>query len=350
VFAVLALVLAVVAVVISAGFARTMNGTFADPARVGAPYAVRIDLPSEDAAAGARVAAVLGSEPGVRSWFAGSERRVVLDGSAFLGRVFTEDLAGAGFIIQDGRLPSAAGEAMAGYGWLERFGRRVGDRVTVEIGGRPVALRVVGAYTEMEDSGEILRIPLAALRRVDPDAAPDQFYAASSPGTGPKELASALQARLRGTALVTPNQLSGDAEIDAFWLAFELVTGLVLVVALSNLGTTLLLAVRERVRDIGLLRSVGFTPAQALSVTATAAAILGVLALAIGIPLGWAAFRSLITSVGEGSGVGPTFGIDPSWTVVAAVIPLGIAVAVGLGVAVARRSARAVVADLVRYE
>lgn len=350
VFAVLALALAVVSVMISAGFARTMNGTFDDPARVGAPYAVRIDLPAEDREAGARVAAVLDQAPGVRSWFAGSERRVVLDGSAFLGRLFDGDLAGAGFIVQQGRLPAAADEAMAGYGWLQRFGRRIGDRVTVEIGGQPLSLRVVGAYTEMEDSGEILRIPMAALQRVAPDATADQFYVTAKHGTGPKALAGTLQARLRGVALVTPNQISPDAEIDAFWLAFELVTGLVLLVALSNLGTTLLLAVRERVRDTGLLRSVGFTPRQALTVTAIAAGILGLVALLIGIPVGWAAYRALITSVGEGSGVGPTFGIDPSLLVVTAFVPVGIAVAVGLGVAVARRSARASVADLVRYE
>ena len=55
------------------------------------------------------------------------------------------------------------GEAVAGWGLLDRFGVDVGDRVTVEANSKPLDLTIVGWYREGEDTGEVLRFPLAGL-------------------------------------------------------------------------------------------------------------------------------------------------------------------------------------------
>ena len=60
--------------------------------------------------------------------------------------------------------------------------------------------------------------------------------------------------------------------MDPFLVAVDLISGLVIVVALANLASTLALAV---------LRAVGFTPRQAVAVVATGGVALAILAVAV---------------------------------------------------------------------
>ena len=52
--------------------------------------------------------------------------------------------------------PSWSNEAIVGWGLLDELGLAVGDRLNVEINGEPLALTVVGWYSESEDSGRVL--------------------------------------------------------------------------------------------------------------------------------------------------------------------------------------------------
>ena len=77
---------------------------------------------------------------------------------------------------------TVAGEAMAGYGLLQRLGKHVGDSVTVEIENRKIPLTIVGRYAETEDSGEVLLTRWESLANVFPDSRPDVYRVVAAAG------------------------------------------------------------------------------------------------------------------------------------------------------------------------
>jgi putative ABC transport system permease protein len=191
---------------------------------------------------------------------------------------------------------------------------------------------------------------LDGLQRIDPSAHADSFFADVRDGVGVDHAVATLQRELRGTAQVTRNVTADNPEIDAFRTTFWLFTALVLVVAFANLASTLVLAVRERTRDFGVLRSVGVTPRQVAGVTAVGAAVLAAVATLVGVPVGWALYRVLIKTVGTSTGIGPHIGVNPGLFGVVLLVPVAVLAAAVLGATVTRRAATAEVSDLVRYE
>jgi putative ABC transport system permease protein len=349
VFTVLALAVAIVAVVVSMGFNRSISHAFADPAQTGDPYDLVV-APHDGAAFRAHTARVLDADADVTGWFTTTEQTGVIDGTSYLTRALGGDVAGSGYVVPSGRLPRAADEAVAAYGLLQELGLSVGDDVTVRIGGTSSTFRLVGWYSDLEDNGQVLMFTLDGLRRIDPTAHAEGFFANVRDGVDVDGAAAHLQRELEGTAQVTANVATDSAELDAFRTTFWLFTALVLVVAFANLASTLLLAVRERTRDLGVLRSVGFTPRQVFGVTTVGAAVLAELAVVVGLPAGWAVYRVLIKTVGTSAGIGPNVGVNPATLGLVLLVPLAVAVAGALGAAVTRRAATAEVSDLVRYE
>jgi putative ABC transport system permease protein len=362
-FTVLALVVAVIAVVVSLGFNRTVDRAFDDPASTGDPYDL-IVVPRDTAADRAAVVRALDGSRDVSSWFTATERKGVIDGGSYLLRALGGDVQHSGYHVESGRLPRRADEAVAGYGLLKELGLSVGDRVAVRIGPSTVTFTIVGWYSEIEDSGQVLMFTLDGLRRVERSPAAEGYFAHLRPGAAAgaagaarsagaasaASAASALQATLRGHAQVVVNDAGSHDEIDAFRTTFLLVTLLVLVVAFTNLASTLLLAVRERTHDLGVLRSVGFTPRQVLGTSAVGAGVLAFTGVLVGVPIGWAAYRTLMRAVGEGVGIGPAFARDPATLAIVGLLPVAVVAAAGVGALVARRAATAEVSDLVRYE
>ena len=344
----LALALAVVAVLVTVGTQRTIDRTFGDPTLLGAPEELRVYPATEEAATA--IPAALGDEQGVTSWFTEAEQDLALGDEPFLGLALGGDVAHAGYDVREGRMLSRRGEAVAGWGLLNRLGLEVGDEVTVTASGAPMRLTIVGWYREAEDTGEVLRFSLADLRRARPGAQPQWASVNIAGSASPEAVAASLTTRLGGAARVEVRPAPESDEIDAFRLAFLLVSLLVVIVALANLASTMLLAVRERTHDLGVLRAVGVTPRQVVVLVATGAAALAVAAAAIGLPLGWAVSGLVSGVVGEASGIGPGLGAGPGTMSALVLVPFTVALAALLGGVAARRAASAEVSDLVRYE
>jgi putative ABC transport system permease protein len=342
-----ALALGIVAVLATVGTQRTVDRVFGDPTLAGQPEELQVHPTGTGPAA---IREVLEREEGVASWFTETEQDLAIDDQGFLGLAMGGDVARAGYDVREGRMIAGPGEAVAGWGLLDRFGLDVGDRVTVQANGRPIELRIVGWYRESEDTGEILRFPLTDLQQVRPDAEPQWADVNVAEGVSPSKVASRLRAELGGTARVVVVSAEGSDEIDAFRLAFLLVSGLVVIVALANLASTMLLAARERTHDLGVLRAVGVTPRQVVAMLASSSAALGLLAAAVGVPLGWAVSTAVTEVVGSASGLGPGIGAGPGLTGVIIIVPLTLTVAALLGALASRRAAVAEVSDLVRYE
>ncbi|GAA2138746.1 hypothetical protein GCM10009844_07000 [Nocardioides koreensis] len=344
----LALGVAVVGVVVTAGFSRTIDGVIGDPAVTGEPEEVRV-FPDESASRSA-VPRALDAEPGVASWFTETGSEATLGKEQFLANAVGGDVADAGFVVREGRMIEHRGETVTGYGFLQRFGVDVGDRITVRIEEQPLTLTIVGWYSEAEEAGEMLMYPFADVAAVDPRARPDSYRVALAPGADRVAVAASLAETLGPRARVEAVPRDSADVVDPFLLAVDLISGLVIVVALANLASTLALVVRQRARDLAVLRAVGFTPRQAVGVVATGGVVLALLAVAVGLPLGWWLSGAANDAVGAEIGMGPGIARSPSWAVVLLVVPLAVLVTAGLAVLAARRAATAEVAELVRYE
>jgi putative ABC transport system permease protein len=295
------------------------------------------------------VTSVLRSTPGIaRSWSM-LERRSTIDGNAFRSRGLSGSIGDAGFELGGGRFPTAAGEAIVGYGFLTSYGVHVGDTVEFDAGPTPLRVRITGWYRETEDSGRILMYPIETLQRAEPGAQPDEWQAVAKPDVSRDALAQQL-----GTALgpnVHVEALSVDSQgIGPIRVALGIVALLVALVAGAQLLAATVASARERARDLGVLRSVGATTRGVLGQHAFTGALLGTVAVVVGLPFGLALYRLLSDAVTKGIGAGPGFSpMPPAGALV--LIGIGaIVLAAAVGMLALRGLVRRPASELVRWE
>ncbi len=341
----LAIAVAVVGAVVSAGFVGAVDTVRADPSRAGSPYDVTVVTP----AAPAQVEAALASDPKVGGWYSELWRRSTFHDGAFMAVAVGGNPDDARFRLGGGRAMQAAGEAIAGYGFLKRFGVSVGDEVRFLAGTTPLTVRIVGWYRETEDSGEILRYRLETLTAAEPDAAPDTYRLTAASGTSPGALAAEVQQRSPSDARVEVIDTSSE-DLDTFTFAIRLVALILIAMAGINLLTSMLTSTRESARRVGVEQAVGFTPRQLIAQGAMSGAVLGLAAVLVGVPFGLWLFGVLSNLVSDGIGVGPGWMPLPDATQLAVLALVAVVLSAGLGALAVARLARRPAAQLVRWE
>jgi ABC-type lipoprotein release transport system permease subunit len=146
-----------------------------------------------------------------------------------------------------------------------------------------------------------------------------------------------LDAQAPGEASDVPDELPV--------LVYTLDAVLLLITA-TTLVAVALLSVRERVRDYGVLKTVGLTPRQIASSLVGAHAALALIAALLSIPLGIGLYFTVYAVAGGSS---QDLVIAPWWWL--ALVPVGTALLVVLATALpARLATRLRVADALRYE
>ena len=173
---------------------------------------------------------------------------------------------------------------------------------------------------------------------------------------GRRALLLAAAIALTGAMAVTA--LSLDATLDAqraseasdfpdelLLLVYTLDTVL-LVITATTLVAVALLSVRERIRDYGVLKAIGFTPSQIVSTVISSHAALAVLASLVAIPLGIGLYLALFTIA---SGTSEDAVITPWWSLT--LVPIGtMLVVVAATTLPAWLATRIRPADALRYE
>ncbi len=344
--AALAIAVAVVGTLVSVGFVRAIDAVAADPVTAGDPWDVAViagDVPADE------VEATLADTPGVGAWFTEVPRRSTLNDGAFLSVATGGDPAAAAYRIAGGRPMAGAGDAIAGYGFLQRFGVSVGDTIEVLAGTTPVTVKIVGWYRDTEDSGEVLRYRLETLAAAEPGVAADLYRVTVTGDTTPQALSEALVDRL-GPAARTEILDTGVADLAPLMVVLRLISVVLLVMAGANLLSTLLTSNRETARRVGVQLAVGFTPKQIMVQGAVVGATLGIVAAVVGVLGGLWVFRVLSDVVSTSIGVGPGWMPQPDLRAVLSLVVLAVVVAAGLGALAIARIARRPASDLVRGE
>jgi putative ABC transport system permease protein len=316
-----------------------------------------VSLSRERTVSDRRVMAILNDQPETQQVLAARNGSVVVpgladpvDGVAFRGDAGS--LGWSAFLVR-GRWPGARpGEVLLRRSVLEQAHLDVGSSFDGVIAGRPLRLHVVGEVTAV-DFGAVLN--WSTLTAADPDAEPDRYVVQLRPGSNADAYAAAVRAQEPNFLTVDSNRVALDSTRGTLNTLNVLMSVLVLVLALiaaAGVFSTMLLHVRERSRDIAILKAVGMSPRQLLTMVMTSSAVLGVIGGLVGMPLGVRTYHGLMTKLAQQIGNHPPpFAFDVLHPMT--LYPLG---AVGLAIALAgaffpaRRAARSRAAAILRSE
>ena len=176
------------------------------------------------------------------------------------------------------------------------MGRSAGDTVEVEGGDQTASLEIVGrgvipSLTESDEGalGEGVLLTGEGLRRLVPEAPTNLFpLRYSAEARGPDALGEFEDFGVR-----TAQPPKGVADLDRIDGLPGVLAGLLLALAAATLAHTLVTTVRQRRRDLAVLKTLGFERGQVRATVAWQATALVLAALIIAVPVGVAGGRWL---------------------------------------------------------
>ena len=263
-------------------------------------------VPKDELADPAAVRAAIQAQPGTARLVGVRQREVDLAGSTEPLEVdaYDGDASWVGYQLISGRWYHGPDQAVAGSQMLRLTGTKVGDHITIgtELGQR--RLHIVGEVFRL--GGATIIMDAAGLAGLVERAAPNRFEVALTGGTDPHAYVQALAAAV-GSLAVLP-QVTADTEgSDTIRIMLGLITTLSLLLAgVAALGVfnTVVLNTRERVHEIGVLKSIGMTPRQVGVMVVTSMVTIGLVGGALAVPLGWALHRWILPVMGNAAGLG----------------------------------------------
>lgn len=251
--------------------------------------------------------------------------------------------------VVEGRGPERTGEVALETATLESSGLAVGDTTTAVLGGQVTEVEIVGRVDlggPMAGATLVLVDQQTALDLLAPDGGGvNEIAVYTAEGTTPEQLVERL-APLAGDGLevVTGDALRADSKADiasqlGFITTFLLVfAGIALFVGAFIISNTFAMSVRQRMRELALLRAVGASPLQVFASVLAQAAVVGLLGSALGIAGGLALVSGLRVVLGSiGMDLVGDIPVDATTIVVSLVV--GTAVSVLAAALPARRAA-----------
>jgi putative ABC transport system permease protein len=246
------------------------------------------------------------AQPGSR-WTAsvpGAGRHVPV--TAFQGSAASA--ARLGWDVTSGHWYTGPGQVVVNTAYPGTAGLTAGRVIRMSMDGTTATASITGTVYNPGVFGELLTS--SATLRGAAGLAVNQYVVALQPGVQPPAFAAALGKRL-GHGLfsdtVEPGQsgsigLYGDVDTSLI----RLLTILVAVLAALGVLNAVLMAARERVRDLGVCKAVGMTPRQVLAMVTCWPVAPAVAAAVIALPAGVALHRVVMHALSsDGGQVGP---------------------------------------------
>jgi putative ABC transport system permease protein len=253
------------------------------------------------------------------------------------------------YAVRDGRMLAGPGQAIVGRGLLDALHLKVGDRLPLDVEGARLDLRIVGRYVEPDNDGRTAIFD----RRSVPPAALARF--------GPQQYELQLRNRSDAHAVQAALVRSSGGELDVEAVEDEVrqerndlrpvlygTDALLLAIGLVNLLTTLLLGIRERVRDFAIFKVVGLTPRQVLAAVTSGGTLLAAVAVVGGTLIALPVFHALVVLTNPTDG--PDLVTAPTWWWVLLMFPGALIFTTIASLLPARRAAAIKPAEALRYE
>ena len=254
------------------------------------------------------------------------------------------------FQIKEGRMIAAPGEAVMGYAVFDLMDVQIGDTVEILVNGDPVQVTIVGRHTENFNLNKVVITSLVTYHeQAVPNAEPTTYYLRLKDNRAAADLRREWLDRSQGlinVSVVTEEPMASVVQLKNLIISIAVI---LMLVAAANLMSTSLLSVRERVRDFGIQKTLGLTPAQIATSVVVGAIAMAVIALLIGVTVGMVVTINFIQQVGITIGAGPDF-YQINWGGIILLLPILVIVAIVSSLLPASRAARLGVTEALRYE
>jgi putative ABC transport system permease protein len=256
----------------------------------------------------------------------------------------------------DAEVSAGAKVVVLGATVAKTTGKAVGDRVEISSGSGPATLRVIGISGFQANNGDVAFTPVSTLQSVlgSPGTVNSYWITTTSDDHGlidrtTTRVEDALAARGNQVGSfvmydVKEKTIAANAQITTATTILGLVIVAISLVALIN---TITMAVLERTREIGTLRSVGARARNIRRIFATEGLVVAVTGWLLGVPLGYVLARMIGWAAGDATGLDIAFVFPLGYVAMALVGTVVLALAVML--APLRRAVRYKPGDALRY-
>jgi putative ABC transport system permease protein len=265
--------------------------------------------PTDAAEALAKMTAAVQAQPGTHRSYSTSEVELSVSGLAGAAQVmvFDGDSSWGSYEIISGKWFDGPGQIVVPTGFLNATGLHVGDTATLSDAGKSVRVRIVGESLDLSEDGRVVVTDKATLAGLGTTVEPRgvELHIDLKDGVSAKtyvdELNKVLEPIGAGAEVNVEEISSTVVAMDT--LAATLTVMLVVVAGMGVLNT-LVLDTRERVHDLGVFKALGMSPRQTVAMVLTSVAGTGLLAGAIGVPVGILLHHAVLPAMGRAAGTG----------------------------------------------
>ena len=350
--------LAVAAFIAAIGFGSSLSALTGTPERFGAPWDFSFAQLFEAPPDAGRAETFLTRSDAVAAAAGIVGTDVEIDGRIYWAQSF-QPVPGVDDVVNPpitaGRAPERPDEIALGAITMRQLGVGIGDtvRVASTVTSSDASPMTVVGTTLINDTYEgspglgAVVSPEWLTQAAPEVSTPDPYVARLEPGADRIAFRAAIEREFGGTVNgpVEQTAIRNVERIRTLPLALAATVG---VLAISSLAHAVVLSARRNRRQLAVLRTLGFSRGQAAAAVRWQATVLGLAAVAIGLPLGVVAGRWGWWAVAEQLGVasGPVVPL-----LLIAVVAIGaVLVAHGVAVIPAWRSARLRPAEAFRVE
>ena len=239
---------------------------------------------------------------------------VEVEGRPATGWFFRTLHGSIGPTVVTGRAPTAVDEIALGKATLDAIGKDVGDTVRVRGETTTATFRVVGQtvlpHLSDEDTDPIADGAMftgdVIADLFEPISAPNMYFVARfASDVDPDRLPRTPDGAWRlesgsGRAPIAPSEIEDLQQVDHLP---TILGGLLALLAVASVAHVVAVAVRQRRRDLAVLRTIGFVRRNVRATVAYQATILGIVGLLVGVPIGIVVGRAVWSAVADGVGV-----------------------------------------------
>ncbi|MER6074214.1 FtsX-like permease family protein [Streptomyces sp. NPDC001817] len=247
------------------------------------------------------------AQSGTRAWFGSAQTQVTAAGAT--GSVDVTALFGdaswAGYQMVSGTWFHQPGEAVVPTPFLTATGSKVGDTVVLTDHGKTIPVKITGEVFVTKNQGMELLTDARTLAAAEPNLHAAYFSIALKSGTDPNDYTNALNAALRPTGAIA--QVGDGGGASQLLIMLDALTGLLtlMLVVVAGLGVlnAVVLDTRERIHDLGVVKALGMTPRQTISMVVASVVVIGVVGGVVGVPLGVTLQRIVVPAMGNSAGL-----------------------------------------------
>lgn len=274
-----------------------INAAGSAPITVALPFA-RPGVTAPSRMTDSAVETLLRSRPGTSQVMGESWLRIHITGltSDFVLNGLRGDYTTINDKVTRGRWLHGPGEIMVSERFLRTYGRSIGDRIDLQVNGRSFPVRIVGALFALGPSQ--IDTNWATMSAVAPGSMAGMYYISVTPGTDQAAYVAALTP-YRATGLRAAVVSGDNVTVVVFNGLFLTFTLIMCAAAALGVLNTVVLNSRERSRDLGVLKSIGMTPWQVITMMVTSMAALGVVGGLVGVPAGVLAHHQVLELTGH---------------------------------------------------